>query len=180
MQYIGYPWIFWIQLSSWNQLPSTAECKFTHGPYLRLNNCIHSSYKTSDLKIHLPCSKSTCPAANLLALHFCMIMSSPNWQIREKCGVACILYLVVTSCCFDTRIIIIIIILYKCDQWYNSCKIISLCWSQSTTLASVIKQLGSPCYLWKCLCYSCSVSLSTLLPASWIIDPSNCKVCSPY
>ena len=48
---------------------------------------------------------------NLPALHFCMIMSSPDWQIREKCGVAYILYLVVTLCCFDTRTIIIIIIL---------------------------------------------------------------------
>ena len=37
---------------------------------------------------------------NLLALHFCMIMSSPNWQIREKCVVVCILYLVVTFMLF--------------------------------------------------------------------------------
>jgi len=36
----------------------------------------------------------------------------------EKCGVACISYLVVTLCCFDIRTIIIIRILYKCDQWY--------------------------------------------------------------
>ena len=37
---------------------------------------------------------------NLIALHFCMIMSSPNWQIMEKCGVVCILYLVVTFMLF--------------------------------------------------------------------------------
>jgi len=69
-----------------------------------LNKCSHSysSCKASDLKIQ-----------NLLALHFCMIMSSPNWQIlKGKCGVACFLYLVVTLCCFDTRTIIIIRILY--------------------------------------------------------------------
>ena len=37
---------------------------------------------------------------NLLALHFCMILSSPEWQIKEKCGVVCILYLVVTIMLF--------------------------------------------------------------------------------
>ena len=67
---------------------------------------------------------------NLLAQHLCMIMSSPDWQMREKCGVACILYLVVTLCCSDTRTIIIIRILYTCDQWYNSCKILYAVLSQ--------------------------------------------------
>jgi len=43
---------------------------------------------------------------NLLALHFCIIMSSPDWQNSVKCCFACILY-----CCFDTRTIIIIIIM---------------------------------------------------------------------
>ena len=57
--------------------------------------------------------KSTCPAAKPTRPAF--MCDNVFSQLTNK-GEMRFLYLVVTLCCFDTRTIIIILMLYKCDQ----------------------------------------------------------------